>query len=83
MQRGSSKKKRIDAKRSVIEAAMKPQLAGEARQEERGWFTTTIKTLPRYIIPFEHIKHLLGKPEEEYQTEDEKHELKRRQRDEF
>ena len=54
--------KRIDAKRSVIEAAMKPQWAGEATQEERGWFTTTIKQLPNseYVIPLEHIKHLLG-----------------------
>ena len=64
--------KRIDAKRSVSKAAMKPQWAGEATQEERGWFTTTIKRLPNseYVIPFEHIKHLLGIVDEEIKEDD-------------
>ena len=64
--------KRIDAKRSVMEAALKPQWAGEATQEEKGWFTTTIKRLPNadYVIPLEHIKHLLGILDEELKEHD-------------
>ena len=64
--------KRIDVKRLVIKAALKPQWAGEAMQEERGWFTNTIKRLPNfeYVIPFEHIKHLLGIVDEEIKEDD-------------